>query len=62
MVWLGYAHWCFYVPVLWGMKRQAVEGRAKQSEYGKREDEAMDGDGVVTMKAHEEKCNGVVCM
>ena len=28
----------------------------------KREDEAMDGDGVVTMKAHEKKCNGAFCM
>ena len=25
------------------------------SQHGKREDEAMDGDGVVTMKAHEKK-------
>ena len=37
--------------VLWqGMKRQVVEGQAKQSEYRKREDEAMNGDGVVTMR------------
>ena len=26
-----------------------------QKEHGKREDEAMDGDGVVTMKVHEKK-------
>ena len=32
------------------------------SKHGKREDEAMDGDGVVTMKAHEKKCNGAFCM
>ena len=32
------------------------------SEHGKREDEATDGDGVVTMKAHEKKCNGAVCI
>ena len=33
------------------------------SEHGKREDEVTDGDGVVTMKAHEtKKCNGAVCM
>ena len=33
------------------------------SKHGKREDEAMDGDGVVTMKAHEKKeGNGAVCM
>ena len=28
----------------------------------KREDEATDGDGVVTMKTHEKKPDGAICM
>ena len=40
----------------------SMEKDEKGSEHGKREDEATDGDGVVTMKAHEKKCNGAVYM
>ena len=33
----------------------SMEKYEQGSEHGKQEDEAMDGDGVVTMKAHEKK-------
>ena len=33
----------------------SIEKDEQGSEHGKREDEATDGDGVVTMKAHEKK-------
>ena len=33
----------------------SMEKYEQGSEHGKREDEATDGDGVVTMKAHEKK-------
>ena len=40
----------------------SMEKNKQGSEHGKQEDEATDGDSVVTMKAHEKKCNGAVCM
>ena len=41
----------------------SMEKYKQGSEHGKREDEATNGDGVVTMKAHDFFfCNGAVCM
>ena len=42
--------------VEFGCKYKRSMAKDKQgSEHGKREDEATDGDGVVTMKTHERK-------
>ena len=35
---------------------------SKKVSMEKQEDEAMNGDGVVTMKAHKKIINGVICM
>ena len=42
--------------------KRSMKKYEQESEHGKREDEAIDGDGVVTMKTHKKICNGVVCM
>ena len=44
-----------------GGTKGALQKTSKKVIMEKREDEAMDGDGVVTMKTHE-KINGAVCM
>ena len=50
----------------WKSKKHGKNARHgianKKASMEKREDEATDGDGVVTMKTHEKKINGAFCM